>query len=148
MKHRPMRLLLASQSSHAHPTPDRGLRRHRTAKARHQGGHDKKEAQIRHAHRQNEHKAQARRLSKPVSIAKTDRRARLRPDQARKRLPPVSPAQPRKGESLMGHDLHRPQPRKTRSRTLRRNLSPPKKPSELASLNPKSITGTGSSEAV
>src|SRR6266403_879110 len=111
--------------SHAHPTPDRGLRRHRTAKARHQGGHDKKEAQIRHAHRQNEHKAQARRLSKPVSIAKTDRRARLRPDQAGKRLPPVPPAQHRQGQSRMGYDLHRPQPRKTRSRTLRRNLSPP-----------------------
>ena len=27
----------------------------------------------------------------------------------------------------MGHDLHRPQPRKTRSRTLRGTLSPPKK---------------------
>jgi hypothetical protein len=119
--------------------------RHRTTKARHQGGHDKKEAQIRHAHRQNEHKAQARRLSKPVSIAKTDRRARLRPDQAGKRLPPVPPAQHRQGQSRMGYDLHRPQPRKTRSRTLRRNLSPPKKTaSELASLDPKSITGTGS----
>jgi hypothetical protein len=44
----------------------------------------------------------------------------------------------------MGHDLHRPQPRKTRSRTLRRNLSPQKAASELASLDPKSITGTGS----
>ncbi len=43
-----------------------------------------------------------------------------------------------------GHDLHRPQPRKTRSRTLRRNSSPQKTASELASLDPKSITGTGS----
>src|SRR5258708_7934210 len=134
----------ARQSSHAQPTADRRLRRHRTTKARNQGGQGKKEAQSRHAHRQNEYKAQARRPSKPVSIAKTDRRARLRPNQAGKRLPPVPPAQQRQGQSRMGDDLHRTQPRKTRSRTLRRNSSPQKTASELASLDPKSITGTGS----
>src|SRR5260370_28978972 len=137
-------LLLASQSSHAHPTPDRGLRRHRTAKARYQGGHDKEEAQIRHAHRQNEHKAQARRLSKPVSIAKTDRRACLRPDQAGKSLPPAVPAQHRQDTIRMGHGLHLPQPRKTPIRTLTRNLSRPTTASQLTSPDPNSITGRGS----
>ena len=63
-----------------------------------------------YAYGENEHKAQARRLSKPVSIAQTDRRAGLRPDQAGKRIPPVPSAQHRQGQSRMGHDLHRPQP--------------------------------------
>src|SRR4030088_1357670 len=43
-------------------------------------------------------------------------------------FPPIFVYQDKNGIwELIDHDLHRPQPRKTRNRTLRRNLSPPKK---------------------
>ena len=56
--------------------------------------------------------AQARRLSQPIPIAKADRGAGVRTDQASTRLPAVPAARHRESAGRMGADLHRPQPHK------------------------------------
>ena len=67
------------------------------------------------APRQDERQAQARRPSQPLPVAKADRRAGVRTDQAGERVPPVPVARHREGEGRMGDDLHRPQPRQARA---------------------------------
>ena len=53
--------------------------------------------------------AEARRLSQPIPIAKADRRAGVRADQASTRISTIPAARPRSREGGMGADLHRPQ---------------------------------------
>ena len=63
------RLLLRRQSSHDQAAAHRGLHRHRKAEARHQVRHREKGFKCRLADRQDEHQAQARRLSKSLPLA-------------------------------------------------------------------------------
>jgi hypothetical protein len=51
------------------------------------------------AHGRHGDKAQARRSAQSLPRPKADRRARVRPDQACTRLPPISPPWPRQGQS-------------------------------------------------
>ena len=100
-------LLLGRQSSHCQPTADQGLHRDRTTTARKQVRHRKAVGKARLVGRPDEHQAQARRLSQPLSPAQAGGRAGVRTDQAGPSVPPVSVAGNREGEGRMGADLYR-----------------------------------------
>jgi hypothetical protein len=79
------RLLLGCQPSHDQTAAHRGLHRHRKTETWHQVRYGK-EDHPRLADRQDEHQARACRLSKPLPIAKADRRAGVRTNQTVKRV--------------------------------------------------------------
>ena len=86
-------------------------------------------------------RTQARRPTLALSPAQADRRAGLRPDQARPRLPPVPLARPRQGPGRVGADLHRPQPDQTGQHpTCLSPRSPEPRPSRHAHHDRQRVT--------
>ena len=78
-----------------------------------------------------------RRAAKPVPLAKTGGRARLRPNQAGRRIPTVPPPRVPQSSSGMVHALHSPQsPQALRRRTVSENSIP------TTSRHPTSLSTT------
>ena len=97
-----------------------------------------------------------RRAAKPVPLAKTGGRARLRPNQAGRRIPTVPPPRVPQSSSGMVHALHSPQsPQALRRRTVSENSIPTtsRHPTSLSTTTilgqaPRALTQTdGAAEA-